>query len=746
MDSSRNLPSVELWGGVECTVARVGDRYTDQLGSTGHQERHADLDLFAGLGLKSLRYPVLWERVAPEQPTACDWSWTDQRLSRLRELGIRPIVGLVHHGSGPAYTSLADPGFARGLADFAARVAERYPWIEDYTPVNEPLTTARFSGLYGHWYPHARQASVFLRLLFNELAGIRLAMAAIRAVNPAARLIQTDDLGRTWATPKLKYQADFENHRRWLTWDLLTGRVGPAHPLRGYLLQQGIRPDELDDWLIQPCPPDLIGINHYLTSERFLDHRLHSYETEHWGGNGRHRYADVEAQRVVADGCAGPAGVLREAWQRYQLPLAVTEVHNGCSRDEQMRWFAEVWTTALRLKAEGVDIRAVTAWSLLGATDWNSVLTRPAGNYEAGVFDIRASRPRPTAMVGLLRDLGTRGHCDHPVLDSPGWWHRPDRLRYPPVICRPVAPPTTPPASPGKPRALLIVGGRGTLGQAMARACVARALPHHLLGRETLDIADPLAVFRVLTRLRPWAVINAAGCVDVDLAERESARCWRDNCTGPEKLADACAKMGIPWVTFSSDLVFDGDKIGPYLEIDPVAPLNVYGQSKAKAEQSVLARHPDTLIIRTSAFFGPWDRYNFAMQTLARLQAGHEVAAVDEVALSPTYVPDLVYHTLDLLIDGETGIWHLVNPGRLSWYEFARELAGVWRMDPRQIRPAAPAEAGWIALRPANSTLESRRGSLMPGFDSALGRFVEALRPGDRPATQPILNALLLPA
>jgi hypothetical protein len=67
-------------------------------------------------------------------------------------------------------------------------------------------------------------------------------------------------------------------------------------------------------------------------------------------------------------------------------------------------------------------------------------------------------------------------------------------------------------------------------------------------------------------------------------------------------------------------------------------------------------------------------------------------------------------------------------------------------MDPRQIRPAAPAEAGWIALRPANSTLESRRGSLMPGFDSALGRFVEALRPGDRPATQPILNALLLPA
>jgi dTDP-4-dehydrorhamnose reductase len=745
MDRSKSLPSVELWGGVECTVARVGDRYTDQLGSTGHQERHADLDLFAGLGLKSLRYPVLWERVAPGQPAACDWSWTDQRLSRLRELGIRPIVGLVHHGSGPAYTSLADPGFARGLADFAARVAERYPWVEDYTPVNEPLTTARFSGLYGHWYPHARNTTVFLRLLLNQLAGTRLAMAAIRAVNPAARLIQTDDLGCTWATPKLRYQADFENHRRWLTWDLLTGRVGAEHPLRDYLLQHEVSRDELEDWLLRPCPPDLIGINHYLTSERFLDHRLHHYAPQRQGGNGRHCYADVEAQRVVADGCAGPAGVLREAWQRYRLPLAVTEVHNGCSRDEQMRWFAEVWATALRLQAEGIDIRAVTAWSLFGATDWNSVLTRPAGIYEAGVFDIRAPCPRPTAMVGLLRDLATNGHCDHPVLDSPGWWHRPDRLHYPPVLCRPGAPPPAPPQSTGKPRGLLIVGGRGTLGQALARACIARALPHHLLGRETLDIADPLAVFHVLTRLRPWAVINAAGCVDVDLAERETARCWRDNCTGPEKLADACAEMGIPMVTFSSDLVFDGEKTGPYLEIDPVAPLNVYGHSKAMAEQSVLARHPDTLIIRTSAIFGPWDRDNFATRTLARLQAGNEVAAVDQVTLSPTYVPDLVHHTLDLLIDGESGIWHLTNPGRLSWYEFARELSSVCGTAQGLIRPAAPAEAGWIALRPANSTLGSRRGSLMPSFDSALGRFVDALRrPGQRPSIELPVNALPL--
>lgn len=728
MNKFRSLPSVELWGGVECTVARVSDRYVDEVETTGHQHRPADLDLFAELGLKALRYPVLWERIAPERPDRCDWTWTDERLTRLRDLGIRPILGLVHHGSGPRYTSLADPGFARGLADFAARVAERYPWAEDYTPVNEPLTTARFSGLYGHWYPHGRDDRTFLRLLLNELEGTRLAMAAIRAVAPSARLIQTDDLGRTWATPPLQYQADFENERRWLGWDLMTGAVGADHPLRRHLLDHGVAEEELAGWQANPCPPDIIGINHYLSSERFLDHRMGSYEEWKRGGNGRDRYADVEAHRVVVDGCAGPEGILREAWERYGLPLAVTEAHNGCTRDEQMRWFAEVWAAAVRLKAEGVDVRAVTAWSLLGATDWNSILTRQDGFYEPGVFDIRAPRPRPTAMARLLRDLATTGDWDHPLFDSPGWWHRHDRLQYPPVRCRPLIYPLPPPGLTGKRRSLVIVGARGTLGQALARACVIRALPHHLLGRDTLDIADPHRVAKVLGELRPWAVINAAGCVNVDLAERDIARCWRDNCIGPEILAKACAEMGIPLVTLSSDLVFDGAKTGPYVESDDVAPLNIYGLSKAAAEEAVLGSHRDSLVIRTSAFFSPWDRYNFATQTLVRLMVGDEVAAVDGVAVSPTYVPDLVDNLLDLLIDGETGIWHLSNPGCVSWYDFARELATAWRMDHGLLRPAAPEEAGWIASRPANSTLGSGRGSIMPGFESALGRYIDALR------------------
>src|ERR687894_287789 len=225
--TSRSRPPLELWGGIECTVARVGDGYLDQIRRSGHEGRPEDLDMIAGLGLRAIRYPVLWERVAPHGLEDADWSWTDERLGRLRELGIRPIVGLVHHGSGPRSTSLVDPSFAEGLAAFARAVAERYPWVEDYTPVNEPLTTARFSGLYGHWYPHGRDDLTFARAMLNECRAVVLAMQAIRGVNPAARLVQTEDLGKVFSTPRLAYQADLENERRWLTYDLLTGRLGP---------------------------------------------------------------------------------------------------------------------------------------------------------------------------------------------------------------------------------------------------------------------------------------------------------------------------------------------------------------------------------------------------------------------------------------------------------------------------------------------------------------------------------------
>ncbi|HEX8337492.1 MAG TPA: hypothetical protein VF621_12230, partial [Pyrinomonadaceae bacterium] len=385
----------ELWAGVECTVNRVGDVYHDQLERGGHARRAGDMELLAWLGVRAVRYPVLWERTAPGALPEADWRWPDERLGRLRELNIRPIAGLVHHGSGPRHTSLVDPDFPVKLAAYARAVAERYPWVEDYTPVNEPLTTARFSGLYGHWYPHGRDDRTFARVLLSQLRGVVLAMREVRAVNPAARLVQTEDVGRSFSTSRLSYQAEFENERRWLTFDLLSGRVTRGHAMWDYLRRAGVGAGELEWFAENACPPSVVGVNYYVTSERFLDERVGRYPPHTRGGNGRDAYADVEAVRVRAEGLAGAGAALSDAWGRYRLPVAVTEAHMGCTREEQLRWLAEVWSEACAVGAEGAGVVAVTAWSLFGSFDWDSLVTRDAGRYEPGAFDVRSPSPRP---------------------------------------------------------------------------------------------------------------------------------------------------------------------------------------------------------------------------------------------------------------------------------------------------------------------------------------------------------------
>ena len=427
------MSSLELWGGVECTHNRVGDRYFDQLDRTGHAARIDDLDRFAALGLRALRYPVLWERVAPRGVKGADWSWPDTRLARLRSLGVEPIAGLVHHGSGPSHTSLLDPAFPELLARYAGAVAERYPWLRRYTPINEPLSTARFSGLYGHWYPHGRDDLTWGRVLLTECRAVALAMRAIRRVNPDAQLVQTEDLGKTYGTPTLAYQAAFENERRWLSFDLLCGRVDPQHRMWEHLRSVGIDERNLAWFLDNPCPPDLLGINYYITSERFLDERLDRYPAHTHGGNGKHRYADVEAVRVLEDGPAGLAPLLADAWERYRLPMAITEAHLGDNPDEQRRWLLDVWDAAQETRQAGVDLRALTIWSLLGAYDWDSLVTRDRGHYEPGVFDVRRPTPQPTPLADLVYELAQGRRPEHPLLQLPGWWRKPERLLYPPL-------------------------------------------------------------------------------------------------------------------------------------------------------------------------------------------------------------------------------------------------------------------------------------------------------------------------
>eukprot|EP00456_Euglypha_rotunda_P026953 TRINITY_DN2161_c0_g1_i1.p1 TRINITY_DN2161_c0_g1~~TRINITY_DN2161_c0_g1_i1.p1 ORF type:complete len:131 (+),score=12.24 TRINITY_DN2161_c0_g1_i1:350-742(+) len=121
------LPSTRpaLWGGVECTINRVGDAYLDQTVLSGHDARADDLERFAVLGITALRYPLIWESFAQSADPEALWAWHDGRLNRLRDLGVQPIIGLIHHGSGPSTTDLLAPDFASGLAAHAQAAAIR---------------------------------------------------------------------------------------------------------------------------------------------------------------------------------------------------------------------------------------------------------------------------------------------------------------------------------------------------------------------------------------------------------------------------------------------------------------------------------------------------------------------------------------------------------------------------------------------------------------------------------------------
>ena len=723
---------LELWVGPECTINRVGERWRDQSELTGFAHRPDDLARLASLGATRVRLPVLWERAAAAAGGALDFSASDRAISTLCDAGLQPIVGLLHHGSGPRQTSLVDPHFPVLFADYARRVAERYPQVLSWTPINEPLTTARFSCLYGLWYPHAADDRSFVRALLNQVRATVLAMQAIRAVNPRAELVQTEDLGFTRSTPALAEQAAFDNERRWLAFDLLCGRVDERHPLWDWLCGCGADSTELARLCEAPCAPGIIGINAYVTSERFLDDRLALHPPHLHGGNGRQAYVDVETVRAHGDLVDGFGGRLREAHDRYGLPLAVTEVHMGCTREEQMRWLHQAWRAAEDAGSEGVDVRGVTAWAAFGTVDWSSLLTREAGHYEPGLWDARSDPPRLTALGRLATSLARGGASastpTHPVLAGCGWWQRDLRLE--------VASHAALKALPARGATLLILGD-GAPAHAFARLAHMRGLPYECLAG--VDDADPGVLSELLRTHDPWAVVDAGSDDDIDALDVDAARLQR-MCQGRARLAASCAQRSIRLLNLSTDQVFAGHVHTPRVESDACDPASAYGRARRHGEEAVSRFAPHALIIRAGAVFGPWDPANFVTRGMAALGRGERWAAASEQVVSPTYLPDLVQAALDLLIDDERGVWHLSNGEPQSWADFAGRAARHARLDPRLVVDVANAELPRGAKRPAFCALASERGALLPSLDDALARYQRDHEPV--PSEPPPLRAV----
>jgi len=418
---------------------------------------------------------------------------------------------------------------------------------------------------------------------------------------------------------------------------------------------------ELRQLLAEPCPPQIIGINAYVTSERFLDERLELHPPHLHGGNGREAYVDIETVRVHGQLIDGFAGRLREAHARYRLPLAITEVHMGCTREEQMRWLHQAWQAALQARKEGVDVRAVTAWAAFGTVDWNSLLTLDTGHYEPGLWDIRSEPPRLTAL-GRLASALARGEAvgarHSPVLESPGWWQRDLRLS--------VVPHGQVTALPARGASLLILGG-GALARAFARLCHMRGLPYEMLARPGSDLGA------ALRRYAPWAVIDT-------LCEERWQRDLRRHGSGARLLVVSC-------------------------------------------DDQDAAPEADALLVRTGALFGPWDHDHFVARGLTLLRQGREWAAADDQIVMPTYLPDLVQASLDLLIDGETGVWQLTNGEPLSWAAFASRAAAHAGLDASLVRGFTFGGLDRMDRAPVLDGRSGRGQGLLPSLADALTRY-----------------------
>lgn len=712
---------IEIWGGIEATINRVNNDYLDQSEFSGHYNRENDVDLIASLGIKMLRYPVLWEKHQPEKNTIIDWTFAEKNLIRLKELQVEPIAGLVHHGSGPKFVNFFDGSFEEGVAAYAKLVAAKFPWLEYYTPVNEPLTTARFCGLYGHWYPHENNEYCFYKILLSECKSTVMAMQAIREINPDAKLIQTEDLGKVYSTPLLQYQADFENERRWLSYELITGKLKPGKRMWEYLLHIGIKSAELEYFLQNNCQPHLAGFNYYITSERYLDEKLQKYPEHVHGGNGRHRYADVEVVRVPYQHETGPKVLITEAWERLKLPIAITECHLHCAREEQIRWFYEMWETVNTLKAEGVDIRALTAWAIFGTFGWNSLVTKPWGVYESGVFNLSSGKPRPTAIAHLLQSLARHQTYNHAVLETAGWWKQEKRIAYPDQhIFMIKNPKSVPQCQP-----ILVLGKPGMIGTGFSKICEERNI--YCLLRSDTDLTSKETIEQTIQELNPWAIINTEEFTSVNQAENQQEECFKWNTIVPSILADICEKHSIKLLTFSSALVFDGAKNTAYIESDLVAPINVYGQSKAKAEANVLQINPKALIVRTGVCFSCWDYTSFVPAIFTRLKEARQVNVAQDVVVSFTYIPDLVQASLNLLLDDECGVFHAANQGQITYADFARQLARMADFDPSLIKGVAAAQLQKQAPIVYNRAIQSEKGVCLPPLANALQHYLDVM-------------------
>lgn len=388
-----------------------GERPIDEYALTGHDVLlESDLALTAHAGAELVRWGVPWHRVQPE-PGRWDWDLVDRAADAFEEHGIRPIIDLLHYGT-PLWLEreFAAPAFPERFAEFAATLAARYDGrFHDYTPVNEPMIHALFCGEYAYWPPKLDGSRGLVTMVRQLGRGFVLAQRAIAEVATDPVFVHVDAGMRFDGAVERAHEIIHLRHQVWLAEDLVTGSVGEAHPLRGFLERNGTTDDELAWFRDHAVAPDVTGVNYY---------PRHSTELLLAGEHHRGGFADPRPTRD--DGVAGLTELLVEGARRYGAPVMLTETAVTASVADRVAWLDESVRAIRELRATGVDVVGYTWWPVFDMYEWtyrHSTAPRADHLLSMGLWELVEQGPdgqiaddhlpplrRPTALVDRFRE------------------------------------------------------------------------------------------------------------------------------------------------------------------------------------------------------------------------------------------------------------------------------------------------------------------------------------------------------
>jgi beta-glucosidase len=402
-------PDAFVWAtGIEDTFITAPwpatGRTLDEYALTDHYARwREDLDLMASLGVGAARYGVPWHKVNPA-PGAWEWSWADEPLERLLELGIDPIVDLVHYGTPPwIEDAFLNPDYPQRVAEYAARLAERFRGrIRWYTPLNEPRITAWYCGRLGWWPPFKRGWRGFVSVMLGVCRGIVATAHALHGVDPEIVLAHVDATDLYLAPPDDRALQDEAARRQeivFLALDLVAGRVTEEHALWEWVQRQGATQEALDHFQERPVGLDVVGINLYpMFSEKHLIRTAS-------GTRIRMRYALGEITNRLAT----------LYWERHRRPVFVTET--AARKAGRAKWLADSVAACVRAREAGIPVIGYTWWPMFALVAWayRQGSRDPAAYLEQmGLWDLDSTPEnnlarRPTPMVEAYRALISMG-------------------------------------------------------------------------------------------------------------------------------------------------------------------------------------------------------------------------------------------------------------------------------------------------------------------------------------------------